>query len=97
MKGVNGYVEIIFMAFPKRFLFGVNGPFMTQNGASLQLWIRCKECFTILYNERGQESHGNDINGVSEKNHIWSNWLVILAQKWYIPITWDLLSGFFYF
>ena len=23
-----------------------------------QLWIYCKDCFTILYNERGQERHG---------------------------------------
>ena len=45
-----------------------------------QFWIRCKDCFTILHNERGQERHGNYINGISEKNLIQSN-LVILEQK----------------
>ena len=44
-----------------------------------QLWISCKDCFTILHNERGQERHGNYINGFSERNlivfrAIWSFW-----------------------
>ena len=44
-----------------------------------QLWVRCKDCFTILHNERGQERHGNYINGFSERNlivfrAIWSFW-----------------------
>ena len=55
------YVEIIFMVFPKKISFGVNGPLSTQNGASSQLWICCKDCFTILHNERGQERQGNYI------------------------------------
>ena len=62
MKGANWYTDIILMAFPKKIWFGVNGPFRTQNGASSQLWIRRKDCFTILHNERGQERHGNYIN-----------------------------------
>ena len=28
-----------------------------------QLCISCKDCYTILHNERGQERHGNYING----------------------------------
>ena len=44
-----------------------------------QLWISCKDCFTFLQNERGQERHGNYINGFSERNlivfkAIWSFW-----------------------
>ena len=44
-----------------------------------QLWINCKDCFTGLHNERGQERHGNYINGFSERNlivfkAIWSFW-----------------------
>ena len=44
-----------------------------------QLWISCKDYFTILHNERGQERHGNYINGFSERNlivfrAIWSFW-----------------------
>ena len=44
-----------------------------------QLWISCKDCFTILYNERDQERHGNYINGFYKRNlivfrAIWSLW-----------------------
>ena len=81
------------MVFPKKFLFGENGPFRTQNGASSQFWIRSKDCFIILHNESGLDRHGNYVNGISEKNLIQNN-LVILAQKWYILITLDLLSSF---
>ena len=35
-----------------------------------QLWIRCRHCFTMLHNERGQERQGNYINGFSERNII---------------------------
>ena len=60
-----------------------------------QLWIRCKDCFTILHNERGQERHGNHINGFSERNIIQSN-LVILEQKQDgVLLTLNLLSSFF--
>ena len=59
-----------------------------------QLWIRCKDCFTILHNETGQERHGNYINGFSERNLIQSN-LIILEQIWYgVLLTLNLLSGF---
>ena len=85
MKGANRYIETILMAFPKKFLFGANEPFRTQNGASLRLWIHYKDCITILHNERGQEKHGN---------YIRDNF-VILAQKWYALISLDLLSGIF--
>ena len=50
-------------------MFGANGPFKTQNGASSQLWIRYKDCVTILHNERGKERHGNYNNGFSEKKN----------------------------
>ena len=59
------------------------------------LWIRCKDCFTILHNERGQERHGNYINGFPERNLIQIN-LVILEQKLRgALLTLNLLSGFF--
>ena len=48
----------------------------------------------MLPNEKGKERHGNYINGFSEKDLIWGN-LVILAQKWCILITLDLLQVFF--
>ena len=63
--------------FSKKIMFGANGSFKTQNGASSQLWIRCKDCFTMLHNERGKERHGNYINGFSKKNWfgaVWSFW-----------------------
>ena len=41
-----------------------------------------------MHNEKGQERHGNYINGFSERNLIQSN-LVILEQKWYsVLLTW---------
>ena len=81
--------EVILMAYQKKFLFGANGP-------ATQLWIHCKDCFTILPNKRGQERHGNYVNGFSERNLIQSN-LVILEQKWYdVLLTLNLLPGFFY-
>ena len=71
------------MAYPKKNLgwggqMGTLGSRMSHSAS--QLWIRCKDCFTILHNERGQERHGNYINGFSERNIIQSN-LVILEQK----------------
>ena len=45
-----------------------------------QLWISCKDYFTILHNEMGQEICENYINGFSEKNSVHSN-MVILQQK----------------
>ena len=33
------------------------GPRMSHPAS--QLWIHCNDCFTILHNERGQETHGN--------------------------------------
>ena len=76
------------MAYQKKFLFVANGP-------ATQLWIHCKDCFTILRNKRGQDRHGNYINGFSERNLIQSN-LVILEQKWYVVLlALNLLPGFF--
>ena len=65
MKGANKY------------MFDAAGPFRTQNGSSSQLWIRCKNCFTILHNERGQERHESYINVFSEKNPIWGNSIIL--------------------
>ena len=63
--------------------------------AASQLWVYCKDCFTILHNEMGQERHGNNINGFSERDLTQSN-LVILKQKWYgFLLTLNLLSDFF--
>ena len=59
-----------------------------------QLWFCCKDYFTILQNERGQERHENYINDFSERNLIQSN-LVILEQKKYgVLLTLNLLPGF---
>ena len=82
------------MVFPQKISFEANGSFRTQNDASSQFWICHQGCFKILTNERGQERHRNYINGFSEKNIIWGN-LIILAQKWYMLITLDLLAVFF--
>ena len=103
MKGTNRYMKVILMTFAKKFLFkemdhfgSENGNLGYENGTSSQLWICCKDCVTILYNERGKERHGNYINGFSEIKLIWSN-LVIFAQKWCIFITFDLLQVCFFF
>ena len=97
MKGaINCYIEIMLMAFPQKKLSGANGACRIQNGASSQLWISCQDCFTILYSERGQDIHGNYIDGFSEKSLIPGSF-IILVQKWYVLMTLDLLSGFFFF
>ena len=63
--------------------------------AASQLWVYCKDCFTILHNEMGQERHGNNINSFSERDLTQSN-LVILKQKWYgFLLALNLLSDFF--
>ena len=70
------------MAYSKKLLFGQMGHFDLGSRMShsvSQLWVRCKDFFTILHNERGQERHGNYINGFSERNlivfrAIWSFW-----------------------
>ena len=86
------------MAYPKK-KFGGGGQ-MSHLGSRMshpasQFWIRCKDCFTILHNERVQERHGNYINGFSERSLIQCN-RVILEQKWDgVLLTLNLLSGFF--
>ena len=69
------------------------GPRMSHPVSKLR--IRCKDCFTILHNERGQKRHGNYINGFSERKlivfwAIWSFW-----NKNGALFTLNLLSGFF--
>ena len=49
------------MAYPKKFI---------MSHPVLQLWISCRDCFTILHNKRVQERHGDYINGFSERNVI---------------------------
>ena len=67
--------------FSENFLFGANVPFGNQNvHPTSQLWIYCKDCFTVLHNEVGQERHGNYINGFLERSLIQSN-LVVWEQK----------------
>ena len=84
------------MAHPKKLLFGENdhlGPRMSHPASPL--WIRGKDCFTILHNESGLERHGNYINGFSEENLIQRN-LVFLEQKSYgVLLILNLLSGIF--
>ena len=65
------------------------GPRMNLTPAS-QLWVRCKDCFAILHNKRGQERDMEIILMVLHSN------FVILEQKWYgVLLTLNLLSGFF--
>ena len=89
-------MEFILMAHPKKLLFGENdhlGPRMSHPASPL--WIRGKDCFTILHNESGIERHGNSINGFSEGNLIQRN-LVFLKQKSYgVLLTLNLLTGIF--
>ena len=85
-------MEIILVAFAKKFLLGANGSFRTQKGTSSQLLICCKECFTILYNERGQERLMKIILMVfmiGQFGHF--------SQKWNVLITLDHNSEFFIF
>ena len=102
-------MEVILMAFPKKFLFRANGPFRIQNVTSCletgceisQLWISCKDCFTILHNERGQERHGNYINGFFERNlivfrAIWLFWNkngMMSSSLWICPQVFILIKG----
>ena len=89
-------MEFILMAHPKKLLFGENdhlGPRISHPVSPL--WIRSKDCFTILHNESGLERHGNSINGFSEGNLIQRN-LVFLKQKSYgVLLTLNLLTGIF--
>ena len=94
MKGANSCREIILMAFLKKFLFRVNGPFRTQNDTSAQLWICCKECSTILHNEKGQESHGNYVNGFFQKNPIQGNLVCHFGPKMLRLDNWVSSRGF---
>ena len=55
------------IVFSKRNFCRANGSFSNQKGTSSQLWIHCKDCFTILYNERGKERYRHYINCFSEK------------------------------
>ena len=84
------------MPFPKNFLFQANGPFRTRMAhPAAQVQICCKNCFTILHNQRGQERLGNYFNGFSKRNLIQGN-LVNLTQKWYgILIILNLLLSVF--
>ena len=50
-----------------------------------QLWIICKDCSTILHNERGQEGHRNYVNGFSERNGIV---LVIVLSHFGTKVLW---------
>ena len=62
---------------------------------ALQLWICCKDCFTIFHNKKGQERRENYNNRFPEGNLTLSN-LVILEQKCYdILLTLNLPSGVF--
>ena len=60
---INGCIEVILMAYPKKFLFWVNGSFRTPNVTSC-LEKGCeisrsavRNFFSISHNERGQERH----------------------------------------
>ena len=55
------------IVFSKKKFCGANGLFSNQKSTSSQLWIHCKDCFTILYNEKGKERYRHYINCFSEK------------------------------
>ena len=74
-------MEFILMAYPKNSSLGQMGHLGPRMSHSvLRQDVRshnsglfhndCKDCFIILHNERGQERHGNGINGFSERNLI---------------------------
>ena len=94
MKGADSYMEIILMAFPKKSCLGLIGhlkPKMAHPhnpGSAVGIVLQC--CAV--------KGASRDIEVVLmvflKKILFWGN-LVILAQKWYILITLDLLSGFF--
>ena len=83
-------MEVILIAYQKISCLGQMGhlgPRMLHPAS--QFWIRRKDCFTILHNERGQERHEYYIIVFFERN------LVILEQNWYgVRLTLNLLSGF---
>ena len=74
-------MDVVLMVFPKIFCLEQMchlGPRLVH--PTSQLWIYCKDCFTVLHNEGGQERHGNYINGFLERSLIQSN-LVVWEQK----------------
>ena len=55
------------MTFPKYSCLEQMGQLGRQKGIYSQLWISCKDRFTILHNEMSLERHGNYFMGFSEK------------------------------
>ena len=94
MKRADRYMQIILMAFPKSSCFGQMGHLGPKMVIS-QLWIRCKDSFTIFYKKKSQERHYSNV--FSEKKNLIQGNLAILVQKWLALITLDLLSGYFKF
>ena len=75
--------------FKKNFCLGQVDHFEPKNDASSLLWIRCKNFFLILHNEKGQYVDESN-NGLYQKfcsGQIRLFW----AQKWHILITLDWL------
>ena len=100
MKGANTDIEIIFNGFSKKMKFEAIVSFKTQNVTSSQLWIHCKNCVTMLHNERGKERHGNYIRGFSEKKKKKKKKKKMgqfghFCQKWCVLITLHLLEVFY--
>ena len=94
VKGAYRQMKIILMIISKKFLFGANELLRTQNDASSQLWIRCKNYFTILYDVIASETYQKYINGFSQKN-FYSRQLCHFGPKMVRPLNFqDLLSGF---
>ena len=50
---------------------------MSHPASQLCMCICCKNCSTILHNERGQEGHGIYMNGFSERSLIQSNLIIL--------------------
>ena len=93
------------MAYPKKFLFWVNGSFRTPNVTSCletgceisQFWINCEDCFFNFAQWKGpRETLKLYWRFFWKKSYCIQSNLIILEQKWYgVLFTLTLFSGFF--
>ena len=88
----NGWMEVILMAYPKKFLFWVNGSFRTPNVTSCletgceisQFWINCEDCFFNFAQWKGpRETLKLYWRFFWKKSYCIQSNLIILEQKWY--------------
>ena len=65
------------MIFPKKLLFGENGPFGTKNDPSLRLWIYSKNFLKGLYKERDEQVDESNINGFYLNVFVLGKWAIL--------------------